>query len=184
MFSLRLGFQPDDEVIGNKLSNLHLLLIAESCQYWPSGSDSCWNATLISLPPLLATSYVLTIAQALHKMQRLVKWAQTCKAWLSRREDCTDNWSVPKGKCKTNVKNVHIRERACLPSQILLSLFSSIPQQTTGRMGNACKRKKEEFFYKVIIHLLKKENLSATDTDGAGEAGSSEKESLKEGEAG
>lgn len=51
-------------------------------------------------------------------------------------------------------------------------------------MGNACKRKKEEFFYKVIIHLLKKENLSATDTDGAGETGSSEKESLKEGEAG
>lgn len=117
-------------------------------------------------------------------MQRLVKWAQTCKAWLSRREDYTDNWSVPKGKCKTNVKNVHIRERACLPSQILLSLLPSIPQQTTGRMGNACKRKKEEFFYKVIIHLLKKENLSVADTNGAGEAGSSDKESLKKGEGG
>lgn len=52
---------------------------------------------------------------------------------------------------------------------------SSIPQQTTGRTGTGCIKKKEELCHKVVIHLLKKENLLAAETDGGGEAGSSEK---------
>lgn len=39
----------------------------------------------------------------------------------------------------------------------------------------AAKEKKEELFHKVIIHLLKKENLQAAETDSGEEAGSSEK---------
>lgn len=33
---------------------------------------------------------------------------------------------------------------------------SSIPQQTTGRTGTGCIKKKEELCHKVIIHLRKK----------------------------
>lgn len=81
-----------------------------------------------------------------------------------------------KGRCKTNVKNVQIRERACLLPLISLSLLPGLHSTANFREnGHWLQKKKEELFHTVIINLLEKENLQAAETDSGGEAGSSEK---------